>query len=155
MLELELRTRELSATLAERERLPGVDRMEALIDGLLAYARLGGELSRASVDLSAAMAEVTEDLAPALAGATLTVGPLPTVGDPQDGGSRSSTTAWASRPTSGSGSSSRSCACTRRSPAPGSASRQFAVVEAHEAWRRPTAAAPPRGSSCRTEPGSG
>lgn len=143
LLELELRTRELSATLAERERLHaelersneqlaafagqvshdlrnpltamsmslrliveqlgevapgtdeeeiawlvtraigGVDRMESLIDGLLAYARLGAELSRVEVDLSAAMTEVAEDLAPALAGAALTVGPLPTVvGDP-------------------------------------------------------------------------
>ncbi len=108
LLELELRTCELSTTVAEMRHLHvelersneqlaapeseaeetawlvaraigGVDRMESLIDGLLAYARLGGELGRVDVDLGAVMAEVVDDLAPALAGATLTVGPLPTV----------------------------------------------------------------------------
>jgi signal transduction histidine kinase len=61
----------------------GVDRMQSLVDGLLAYARLGGELVRAAVPLDETMAAVREDLAPALAGAELRVGSLPcVVGDP-------------------------------------------------------------------------
>ena len=61
----------------------GADRMQSLIDDLLAYARLGGELSRLEVDLDKTMAEVLEDLASALTGAELRVGQLPTVvGDP-------------------------------------------------------------------------
>jgi signal transduction histidine kinase len=46
-------------------------------------ARLGGRLARAEVDLAAVLAEVSEDLTVALAGASLTAGPLPVVtGDP-------------------------------------------------------------------------
>nr|WP_281380958.1 GAF domain-containing sensor histidine kinase [Nocardioides panaciterrulae] len=61
----------------------GVRRMEAMIEDLLVYARLGGELRREDVDLAALLAEVQEDLADALAGAVVSVGPLPTVtGDP-------------------------------------------------------------------------
>jgi len=61
----------------------GADRMQSLIDDLLAYARLGGELSRVEVDLDKTMAEVLEDLSSALTDAVVTVGHLPTVvGDP-------------------------------------------------------------------------
>ncbi|MFC4786567.1 sensor histidine kinase [Nocardioides sp. MAHUQ-72] len=69
---------EMIARLAGRA-IAGADRMQALIDDLLAYARLGGELSRVEVDLARTMAEVREDLGPALEGATLEVGDLPTV----------------------------------------------------------------------------
>lgn len=61
----------------------GADRMQALIDDLLAYARLGGQLTREAVDLGRLVAEVREDLAVPLTGAELVVGELPTVpGDP-------------------------------------------------------------------------
>ena len=61
----------------------GAQRMQALIDDLLSFARLGGELARVPVDLDAAFADVREDLATALAGATVVVGDLPVViGDP-------------------------------------------------------------------------
>ncbi|GAA4685319.1 sensor histidine kinase [Nocardioides nanhaiensis] len=61
----------------------GADRMQALIDDLLAYARLGGQLTREPVDLARLMAEVVEDLTASLAGAEVAVGELPTVpGDP-------------------------------------------------------------------------
>lgn len=61
----------------------GADRMQGLIDDLLAYARLGGQLTREPVDLGALVEEVRQDLAVPLAGAELTVGELPTVtGDP-------------------------------------------------------------------------
>lgn len=61
----------------------GARRMEAMIEDLLVYARLGGELRREDVDLAAVLAEVRDDLADTLAGASLSVGPLPTVtGDP-------------------------------------------------------------------------
>ena len=57
----------------------GAERMQSLIDDLLAFARVGGELQRAPVDLGAVLADVREDLATALAGAKLSVGDLPTV----------------------------------------------------------------------------
>lgn len=61
----------------------GAQRMQALIEDLLSFARLGGELARVPVDLAAVLAEVREDLATALEGATVVVGDLPTVtGDP-------------------------------------------------------------------------
>lgn len=61
----------------------GAGRMQSLIDDLLAFARVGGELHRVRVDLGAVMTHVCEDLTTALAGATVHVGELPTVvGDP-------------------------------------------------------------------------
>jgi signal transduction histidine kinase len=56
------------------------ERARELIDGVLAYAR-AGELRRERVALAAVMAEVAEDLRPALAaaGAALAVGELPEV----------------------------------------------------------------------------
>ncbi|MCW2792509.1 MAG: cph1 3 [Nocardioides sp.] len=61
----------------------GSDRMQSLIDDLLSFARLGGELNRVEVDLGAVADEVLEDLATALTGATVEVRELPTVtGDP-------------------------------------------------------------------------
>ncbi len=61
----------------------GAERMQSLIDDLLAYARLGGQMKRRAVDLSAVMADVRADLAVPLLGADLTVDDLPTVeGDP-------------------------------------------------------------------------
>jgi signal transduction histidine kinase len=61
----------------------GAQRMQDLIDDLLSFARLGGELNRVRVDLAAVFADVSADLATALAGATVEVGELPVVtGDP-------------------------------------------------------------------------
>lgn len=61
----------------------GAERMQTLIDDLLAYARVGAELQRKPVDLAAVMSDVREDLAAPLASATVLVGDLPTVtGDP-------------------------------------------------------------------------
>ncbi len=66
-----------------RRAQSGADRMQTLIDDLLAYARVGAELQRMPVDLGAVLADVRADLAAALVGATLVEGDLPTVeGDP-------------------------------------------------------------------------
>ncbi len=63
--------------------LNGVRRMRLVIDELLAFARLGGELVRVPVDLSEVVGDVREDLATALAGADVEVSELPVVvGDP-------------------------------------------------------------------------
>lgn len=63
--------------------LRGADRMQSLMDALLAYARVDAEPVRVGVDLATVMVAVEDDLATALEGATLTVGSLPTVvGDP-------------------------------------------------------------------------
>lgn len=61
----------------------GAERMQQLIDDLLAYARIGGQMARVPVDLTALLADVRADLAVALERAELTVGELPVVeGDP-------------------------------------------------------------------------
>lgn len=66
-----------------RRALGGAERMQSLIDDLLAYARVGAELQRVPVDLAAVLDDVRDDLVGALAGATVEVGDLPTVtGDP-------------------------------------------------------------------------
>ncbi len=57
----------------------GADRMESLIDALLRFARVGGELRRGRVDLEAVLDDVVEDLAVPLAKATFIKGDLPTV----------------------------------------------------------------------------
>jgi signal transduction histidine kinase len=61
----------------------GAQRMEALIEDLLSFARLGGELARVPVDLAEVFTAVRDDLATALTGAVVVVGDLPRVtGDP-------------------------------------------------------------------------
>jgi signal transduction histidine kinase len=68
-----------------RQLRASTERARDLIDGVLLYAR-AGELSTERVELGRLMAEVAEDLRPALeqAGATLEVGELPDVeGDPR------------------------------------------------------------------------
>ncbi|MDF9715950.1 GAF domain-containing sensor histidine kinase [Nocardioides sp. ChNu-99] len=59
--------------------LRGTKRMEALIEDLLAFARVGGTLRRDDVDLGQVVAAVLGDLDGALSGASVTVGELPTV----------------------------------------------------------------------------
>lgn len=61
----------------------GAERMQSLIDDLLDYARVGGQMKRGRVDLTAVMDDVRSDLAVLLADADLRVESLPTVeGDP-------------------------------------------------------------------------
>ena len=63
--------------------LGGADRMRRLIEELLAYGQVGGELRRTDVDLAAVMAEVRDDLGATLDDVVLEVGDLPVVpGDP-------------------------------------------------------------------------
>ncbi len=63
--------------------LSGAHRMQVLIDDLLGFARIGGELARVEVDLDLLTSEVLDDLSVPLAGATVAVGRLPiVVGDP-------------------------------------------------------------------------
>jgi PAS domain S-box-containing protein len=60
----------------------GAERMRTLIDALLAYSRIGTTPERReTVDVGAVVADALEDLGPAIqeAGATITVGELPTV----------------------------------------------------------------------------
>ena len=61
----------------------GAERMQSLIDDLLAFARIGGRLSRLPVPLDEVVRDVREDLATVLETATVDVGRLPrVVGDP-------------------------------------------------------------------------
>jgi signal transduction histidine kinase len=70
-------------TFLVQRAIGGAGRMQSLIDDLLKFARVGGELQRVSVDLDTVVKDVREDLATALAHATVVVGDLPTVtGDP-------------------------------------------------------------------------
>jgi len=70
-------------TFLVQRAIGGASRMQSLIDDLLKFARVGGELQRVSVDLTTVAKDVREDLATALADATVVVGDLPTVtGDP-------------------------------------------------------------------------
>ncbi|MBA2952229.1 GAF domain-containing sensor histidine kinase [Nocardioides sp. CGMCC 1.13656] len=57
----------------------GARRMQTLIDDLLKFARVGGELQRGAVDLGGVLDDVVEDLAVPLAKATVITGDLPTV----------------------------------------------------------------------------
>ena len=61
----------------------GADRMQGMINDLLAFARGGTPPEVTQVDLAALMRDVLEDLAPVLGSATVEAGELPTVpGDP-------------------------------------------------------------------------
>lgn len=61
----------------------GAERMQSLIDDLLAFARIGGRLARVPVSLNDVARDVREDLAAVLGGASLDVARLPrVVGDP-------------------------------------------------------------------------
>ncbi|MCH1866832.1 ATP-binding protein [Nocardioides sp. CFH 31398] len=63
--------------------LSGATRMQSLIDGLLSFARVGGELRREPVDMDLVARTVQQDLAVDLEGATVEVTDLPTAtGDP-------------------------------------------------------------------------
>ncbi|MCL8027068.1 sensor histidine kinase [Nocardioides bruguierae] len=57
----------------------GAGRMQVLIEDLLAYARLGGDLRRTTVDLDSVLQEVLADLASALADADVHAEALPVV----------------------------------------------------------------------------
>jgi signal transduction histidine kinase len=64
--------------------LSGAERMDDLIEELLQYATLSARLHRTSIDLSALVAEVADELAEPLRGASLQLGRLPVVcGDRQ------------------------------------------------------------------------
>ncbi|HEY1134209.1 MAG TPA: ATP-binding protein [Nocardioides sp.] len=59
--------------------LRGTARMEALIDDLLAFARVGGELRRVEVDVAGEVTQLVGDLGAALRGAVPALGRLPVV----------------------------------------------------------------------------
>src|SRR5688500_19299056 len=77
---LERRAEEPPPAEVLRQLRASTERARDLIDGVLLYAR-AGELSTERVELGRLMAEVAEDLRPAMeqAGATLDVGDLPDV----------------------------------------------------------------------------
>ena len=61
----------------------GALRMQQLIEDLLSYARVGGQMAHVPVDLGALLADIQVDLAVALTGAEVTIEELPVVtGDP-------------------------------------------------------------------------
>ncbi|WP_372727445.1 ATP-binding protein [Nocardioides sp.] len=70
--------RDEMAWLAQRA-IGGAQRMQTLIDDLLAFARLGGQLNRDRVDLGTLVDDVREDLAAVLTHARVRVGELPVV----------------------------------------------------------------------------
>ena len=70
---------EHSARFLLERALSGARRMQDLIDDLLTFARLGGELARVEVDLDQVAREVLDDLTTALEGATVEVDQLPVV----------------------------------------------------------------------------
>ncbi len=73
---------EMLVSLLERAAR-GSDRMQQMINDLLAFARGGTPPDVTQVDLDALVREVLEDLAPVLGAATIEAGDLPTVpGDP-------------------------------------------------------------------------
>ncbi|MBZ5736736.1 sensor histidine kinase [Nocardioides mangrovi] len=62
-----------------KRAIGGADRMQSLIDDLLKFARVGGELQRGPVDFAAVVRDALEDLAVPLSDATVMVGDLPTI----------------------------------------------------------------------------
>ncbi|GAA1909107.1 hypothetical protein GCM10009737_07800 [Nocardioides lentus] len=66
-----------------RRAMSGASRMQSLIDGLLSFARFGGELRTAPTDLATLMDDVRADLGDLLEGAVLEAHDLPSLtGDP-------------------------------------------------------------------------
>jgi K+-sensing histidine kinase KdpD len=79
MIEDELAADDEDMDFLVRRAIGGAGRMQSLIDDLLAFARVGGELQRGAVDLDAMLDDVLEDLAVPLAKATVVRGDLPLV----------------------------------------------------------------------------
>jgi signal transduction histidine kinase len=79
MMDDELDGTDEDLTFLVQRAIGGAGRMQSLIDDLLKFARVGGELQRGPVDLGTVLGDVVEDLAAPLAKATVIVGDLPTV----------------------------------------------------------------------------